>query len=606
MNDENTLTKVSAGLTAENGWIPLLNKLDHELNNLAKETENEFLSLGMSLQTFSISCQENSSQAVSIAQMIEDGSGFNVNSFKELFEKVYREIEQTAGIITDGLEGIESLLVNLKKILGLEGFLNKLSRSITIIGTLIRIETARVGNADFNVTTGMVDKLGKQILKGTKGIVASAKQAIDKVSSLSSGLSPCISLCDTELHKSRIKVKSILEELDEMSKQAKWLCERIGGRASQITPEIGEVVSAIQYHDITRQQMEHIGETAEEMVERINSLNSLEEKEKVRTLRWVLEAIKIQINQSKHVINETNKAASKITQHLSQVSDLSEAQAEDASLILEEEETGKNRIQMIGVALDALASILQAIKNMTTDMMEAIREASENMVGMNEQVSNIESISENINLLALNAIIKVARTGVTGRGLGVLAEEISKISKKAKSHISEGSAAINEIIATSNEFRTKLYEQLQYQLVSSENVSREARDAIQQLITDDEILMKSMGDISTKTKALEKDIHKVISGISFHKLIETRLTQTMTAFDDLFAQMIERIPKEAIEDAELAPDMTVLQSKYTMESERAIQSKAISKGQDDNGLWLDGGDNGAGSDKEFGDNIDLF
>ncbi|MDP2795303.1 MAG: methyl-accepting chemotaxis protein, partial [Sulfurisoma sp.] len=72
----------------------------------------------------------------------------------------------------------------------------------------------------------------------------------------------------------------------------------------------------------------------------------------------------------------------------------------------------------------------------------------------------IDDISGNVNLLALNAIIKAARAGSAGRGLGVLAEEISKISIESKERISAGSLLMGSIIDTAAGLKTYLEDKI--------------------------------------------------------------------------------------------------------------------------------------------------
>ncbi|MBF0517961.1 MAG: hypothetical protein HQK97_12785, partial [Nitrospirae bacterium] len=143
-------------------------------------------------------------------------SGFNVHSLKELFEKVYSEIETSSNLILEGSREMNLIICDLRKVIDMEEFFRKLSKTISIIGTLIRIETARVGNAEFNIMTDLVDTLAKQILKGTDEIITSVKTANGCVADVNSQLAPFIETAGRELDSVKSRVSIILGELDIM------------------------------------------------------------------------------------------------------------------------------------------------------------------------------------------------------------------------------------------------------------------------------------------------------------------------------------------------------------------------------------------------------
>ncbi|MBF0456326.1 MAG: hypothetical protein HQK99_00335 [Nitrospirae bacterium] len=596
----------SAHIVIDASWSKSLLKMADELIGISKATETEFLELGASLQDFSFACIENSSMAGNLVNAIDSGSGFNVHSLKELFEKVYEEIEISSRLILEGSKEMNFIIDDLHKVVSMEEFFRKLSKTISIIGTLIRIETARVGNAEFNIMTDLVDTLAKQILKGTDEIIGSVKTAETFVADANDRLAPFIETAGKELGSVKEHVNVILGELDTMSTQAKWLCERISSRAYSISPEVGEVVASIQFHDITRQQIEHVSEAFHDIDARIATFDSEDENGKFILIRWVTEAIKIQIGQLNFVLNETQKAAVTISGSLSKVSELSEAQAEDALTITAEEETGNNKIALVGSALDALVRVLVAVNDMTVNLLESVKKTGTNLQGMAGHLENIESISENMNLMALNAMIKVSRVGDAGRGLGVLANEISNLSADANVKITDCAGLISSILDRSSHIKAYLTDELSARLETSKTVADQTGHAIEAVMQQDKEVIASMNKISASAAHLKVDIENVIKKINFSNIIQCTVNEVINELERILGEVMATIPGHIHDDVNFAPDLQEMLNRYTMSSERDIHTGAAAPEGGDALLWDESCPSPDKPGDGMGDNFELF
>ncbi|HOK00902.1 MAG TPA: methyl-accepting chemotaxis protein [Spirochaetota bacterium] len=91
------------------------------------------------------------------------------------------------------------------------------------------------------------------------------------------------------------------------------------------------------------------------------------------------------------------------------------------------------------ISIDAMSG-----ENSLKLMLDSIVHIEKRSESMNEIVDMINSISDNINLLSLNASIEAARAGNAGRGFAVVAEEISKLADATSSSISRISSIITD------------------------------------------------------------------------------------------------------------------------------------------------------------------
>ena len=132
---------------------------------------------------------------------------------------------------------------------------------------------------------------------------------------------------------------------------------------------------------------------------------------------------------------ETAASAAEMNEATAQISGNASEAAEFSRQVDSLAQEGVRKIQMISETILRLAS-------MTSEMKSKMTELDKSSARIASVTDVIKEIASQTNLLALNAAIEAARAGDSGRGFGVVAEEVKKLANHSEQSVKEISALI--------------------------------------------------------------------------------------------------------------------------------------------------------------------
>ena len=188
-------------------------------------------------------------------------------------------------------------------------------------------------------------------------------------------------------------------------------------------------------------------------------------------------------------IEKTSLSVVEISQSVQQVSNNAAESARVAQQALTAAEKGQQAVQNSITGMNSLREQIQ-------ETSKRIKRLGESSQEIGEIVELISDITEQTNVLALNAAIQAASAGEAGRGFSVVAEEVQRLAERS-------SEATKQIAAIVRTIQSDTHDTVAAMEVSTQGVVEGARlsDAAGQTL-------QEIGQVSTKLATLIEDISR--------------------------------------------------------------------------------------------------
>ncbi|MEZ8856382.1 methyl-accepting chemotaxis protein [Vibrio atlanticus] len=251
----------------------------------------------------------------------------------------------------------------------------------------------------------------------------------------------------------------------------------------------------------------------------------------------------------KEVIQTTEQVASTTSQAKASASstrESSESQFKEVDLVAtaaeEMTQTSGLVVQNAEIAVDAAceanrsaqqgqqvielsAGEMRKLVDRMSSAVPIVEELAKNNGNITEILSVIEGISEQTNLLALNAAIEAARAGEQGRGFAVVADEVRNLASRTQSSVGEIRAVIDKVHAGTQD----VVEAIQEGNILANDTALHVQKAVEDL-----------GSIFTSIEAISDMNNQIVRAAEEQQSVSGEVNQSVVNIRDLSAKILDQ------------------------------------------------------------------
>ena len=589
-------------------WDPsALDGLGRVLAGVEAVTEQSFLELGNSIQKFHGRARNISRSTGEVLELLNgEGGEQALQRLQILVERCNMWLNATDEKSSEISMLLEKILNQVNELELPVSSLKKVVKTLHPLRVSTRIEAAKGYASGTSVLAKALDDLGvmvqekvSEISQLTVSLIPVINRSISMEKAAQSG---SIRVASSEVDKVRRVLATLL---DTFLETGHWT-GRLKDSSDGVTRSFSEIVAALQFQDITRQRLEHVQKALNNLGQHLKKFSRRQDFSNDAEAERLFGSIcRLQYDQLDLASVEFVDAADNLAINLDDMSNNVVAMASDTrSLLQVSDDASGNRYTIVLSALQSIALHLEKTWTIHQSTASNLAEVNDGVQKVSLLVEEIEFVSEEMQLLAINAAISAAHAQRQGAGLDVIAKNIKDVAEEASRY----ALALAQQCASITEHARSLQaieEDNQSGIGGVKDLIEQAQESMTDLDSSYTKLVKLAEKVDRDACDLSHDMARIISTLNISHQFREKLSPVLKRFKELSFSSEEGL--SAKENTSLEILFNELELCYTMASERQIhQSLVNSREQLAGELAQEEDEWAACRHHDLGDNVDLF
>ncbi|KZX67663.1 chemotaxis protein [Vibrio sp. HI00D65] len=274
------------------------------------------------------------------------------------------------------------------------------------------------------------------------------------------------------------------------------------------------------------------------------------------TLRTANESADLSSNMASHIAQASEEAATSVNSQHAQLELLSTAMTEmsatisDVAMNAENTAASTNKVvdhanqndenmQVTAMTISQVSENILTANNLVRDLQSGVTEISQ-VVGV------IRDVSEQTNLLALNAAIEAARAGEQGRGFAVVADEVRNLASRTQNSTNEVQSTIEKLTQQAERTFNAMQssnEKVDHSVVAS-NETRQQLDVIVSELHNANDMVSQIAAASEQQSTVATEMSESVTGIHLAANEVLQASQSLAEDSQKMANTTEHLTEQ--------------------------------------------------------------
>lgn len=297
------------------------------------------------------------------------------------------------------------------------------------------------------------------------------------------------------LHKVDDKIYDLVHNEGDLTQT---LDVHTGDEMEMIAGNVNELIQFIRGIMLNiSENSAHLQESSHKVSDNLSSAES-----EISDVSATMQEMSAAMEESSASLDQINEAVKQIFEAIEEIYRQAENESDSSDQIM------KDAVQVYHRAGEEKQDAVKQVADMAVAVRQKI-EKSKDVEEIRELTKNIINITEETNLLALNASIEAARAGEAGRGFSVVADEIGKLAANSAASATEIQKVTDEVIQTVDELAAeaeKLVTFMNETAIGGYEKMLETSESYQENVANMNEMMQSFAE---KSKSLRHDMEEI-------------------------------------------------------------------------------------------------